>query len=162
MQCWEGQTVGRQEVSLWRGHPFGKMSLWKASKDSNHEFLSASVTWSVPPAQCCGRTDIPEMSGFSNSVGPFFSSQHTPLGVSFLFFFFPGSVLIIAAAIIFHVFLTCSMCHVLDTTLLHAVLWAGSSMATLSDQWRASPIPNGFWPSSSQSVTDVCGHVAGS
>lgn len=155
---WKTGGIPLERRTLWKDAP------WKAGKDNGHEFLSAMdrMTWSAPPAQCCGRTEIPEMYFFFQQCWAIFLLTTHSSQCLISSRFFPGSVLIIAAAIIFHVFLTCSMCHVLDTALPRAVLWAGSSMATLSDQWRASAIPKGFWPSSSQSVTDVCGHVAGS
>lgn len=165
MQCWEGPTVGRQEVSPWRGEPFGKMSLWKAGKDNNHQFLSAMdpVTWSVPPAQYCRRTDVPEVYFFWQCWA-ICSPQCTLLSVPHFFLFLPWVCFNHCSSNYFPYFPHwqyvprvghCSAsCCPLDR------LFSGHPEQPPS-LWRASPLLKGFWPNSLQSFTGVCGYVSG-
>lgn len=132
MQCWEGPRVGRQE------NPLERCLCGKLVRTATTGSCLQRILWpGQPHRHRAVGGQMYQRCLYSDGVGPFvlLSAHYSQCLISFCFF--PGSVSIIAAAIIFYIGLTRSTSHVLDTALLHAVLWAGSSVATSSNHWAS-------------------------
>lgn len=128
---WKTGCISVERRSFWKDVP---VESWQGQQPAAPV---CSRSWPEEPRwHSAVEKQIYQRCLFSHSVGPFvfFTAYSSQCLMSL--HLFPESVSITAAAVIFCIF-PCLMCRALGTALHHAVLWAGSSVDILSNQWAS-------------------------